>query len=248
MNKILCFLLVFMFFISCNKKQPSNVSEIPGTQFNPNLGYNQVVDIDGNTYKTINIGTQVWMAENLKVEHYQNGDAIPNFTDSITLAGSNIGSWQSPNNDPTLENPYGKLYNWYVVNDIRNVCPTGWHVPNEMDWDILTYNLDTNAVWNSNNQMQSGVAGSAMKSTGSEYWTGNYPNTDATNSSGFSALPAGGGSDGASFSKGVAAYFWTSGIVQSGYADSRYLFVNSPCLHKQLRNFSYGLSIRCVQD
>ena len=100
--------------------------------------YGSVTDIDGNTYRTIVIGEQEWMAENLMVEHYANGDWIPNVTNDAQWGNLSTGAWCYYNNDPQFECPYGKLYNWYTVADPRNVCPTGWHVPTDAEYTILT--------------------------------------------------------------------------------------------------------------
>jgi hypothetical protein len=103
---------------------------------NPALTYGSVTDIDGNTYATIQIGTQVWMAENLRTTRYRNGDPIPNVTDKWKWGGLSRGAWCHYENDPKYEVPYGKLYNWHTVSDARKMCPTGWHVPYEAEWTV----------------------------------------------------------------------------------------------------------------
>jgi len=137
-----------------------------------------VTDIDGNEYATIQIGTQVWMAENLRTTKYCNGDPIPNVTDSLQWVNLATGAWAHNNNYSQYENLYGKLYNWYAVDDSRNICPCNWHVPTDAEWTTLIDYLGGE-----------GVAGGKMKSTGTQYWLS--PNTDATNESGFSGLPGG---------------------------------------------------------
>lgn len=150
---------------------------------NPDLNYGSVTAQDGNTYATIEIGTQEWMAENLRTTNYANGDPIPNVTDAGQWSNLTTGAWTHYNNDNQYEIPYGKLYNWYTVTDQRNVCPTGWHVPTDAEWTELTDYIGG-----------SGVAGGKMKTTGNiEAATGLWysPNTEATNSSGFSGVPGG---------------------------------------------------------
>jgi len=142
-----------------------------------------VTDIDGNTYTTVQIGGQCWMAENLQVEHYLNGDIIP--------AGLSNSAWQSTTggaaavyvNVAANKAAYGLLYNWHAVDDARGLCPTGWHEPADGEWTQLTDFLGGTSV-----------AGGAMKtigtlSAGTGLWLS--PNADATNSSGFSGLPGG---------------------------------------------------------
>jgi uncharacterized protein (TIGR02145 family) len=138
-------------------------------------------DIDGNIYETVKIGTQIWMAENLKTSHYRNGSAIKEIEDNTTWANIEKAGASTPGwcyyNGTAINNPtYGKLYNWYAVNDSRHLCPTGWHVPTDVEFQLLSNDLGGDEV-----------AGGKMKAT--TLWTA--PNTGADNSSGFSALPAG---------------------------------------------------------
>ena len=143
---------------------------------NPAETYGSMTDQQGNVYKTIVIGTQEWMAENLKTTVYRNGNAIDNIIDNTQWIGLTTGAWASYNNDSQYDCPYGKLYNWFAVADPRHVCPTGWHEPTDAEWTTLTDYLGGEEV-----------AGGKMKSAGTQYWIG--PNTDATNESGFSGLP-----------------------------------------------------------
>jgi len=142
-----------------------------------------VVDIDGNIYHTITIGNQVWMVENLKVTHYRNGDAIPNISDNSGWMSTTSGAYCDYANDPGNGDTYGRLYNWYTVQDPRNITPVGWHVPSNYEWSVLLAYLGGEAV-----------AGGPLKDTGTiEEHTGlwHLPNTGATNNSGFTALPGG---------------------------------------------------------
>lgn len=139
-----------------------------------------VTDIDGNTYQTIIINGQEWMAENLRTSNYTNGDPIPNVTDNTQWGNLTSGAWAHYNNDSQYENPYGKLYNWYTVADPRNVCPTGWHVPTDSEYTLLTDYLGGELV-----------AGTKMKNTSGWYTNGIGNNGNGTNESGFSGLPGG---------------------------------------------------------
>lgn len=137
-----------------------------------------VTDIDGNTYQTIIINGQEWMAENLRTTKYADGDPIPNVTDANQWSNLTTGAWAHYNNDSQYENPYGKLYNGYTISDPRNVCPTDWHISTDAEYSLLSDYLGGQ-----------GVAGGKMKSIDSQYWSG--LNLYATNESGFSGRPGG---------------------------------------------------------
>jgi len=137
-----------------------------------------VTDLDGNVYHTVTVGTQVWMVENLKVTRYSNGDSIPNISDSVHWGQVKSGAYCNYDNDTAIANTYGKLYNWYAVSDNRHICPCGWHEPSTSEWTQLIDFLG--GQWD---------AGGKLKEAGTSHWA--YSNAGATNSSGFTALPAG---------------------------------------------------------
>jgi uncharacterized protein (TIGR02145 family) len=180
---------------------------------NPNLNYGTMVDQEGNTYKTIVIGSQEWMAENLTTSIYRSGDPIPTDLTEAELVSTTEGAWAYYNNDPSFECPYGKLYNGYTCTDPRNLCPEGWRVPSSSDWQTLVFYLDSDINDGLN---YSDRAGGQMKSTGNigdgtGLWES--PNLAATNISGFSGLPGGiGWSSGGVFSSGItqAGRFWSA--------------------------------------
>ncbi len=148
------------------------------------------VDVDGNTYTTVTIGTQVWMKENLKVSKYRNGDPIPTNLSDTEWQNTTTGAYAIYNNDAANNTTYGKLYNWYAVADSRNLCPVGWHVPTDGEWKTLEISLGmstTEADLAGSRGEAQNVAGK-LKST-STLW--NAPNAGATNESGFSGLPGG---------------------------------------------------------
>ena len=196
-----------------------------------------MTDIDGNVYQTIIIGTQVWMAENLKVSHYRNGDNIPTGHSSSYWSNLSTGAYAVYNNDVINADTYGYLYNWYAVDDSRNIAPEGWHVPTDDEWQILVDYLGG-----------SSVAGGKMKETGTEHW--NSPNTGATNESGFTALPGGyRGYNGSYYRMGYSGYFWSSTESGSDYAWYRKLsYDNSSVRRDYYYNKQNGFSVRCVRD
>jgi len=146
----------------------------------PAVEYGTVVDIDGNSYKTVKIGSQEWMAENLKTTKYRNGDSIKTTIPStldLTNETSPKYQWAYGGIESNVAT-YGRLYTWYAVTDSRNVCPIGWHIPTDAEWTTLT-----NYLGGIN------VAGGKMKEIGTTHWE--TPNSGATNESGFTALPGG---------------------------------------------------------
>lgn len=206
-----------------------------------------VTDIDGNVYQTIKIGDQWWMAENLKVTHYRNGDPIPNVTGSVQWAGLTTGAYCEYNNNANNVATYGRLYNWYAVNDGRNIAPEGWHVPSDAEWKQLEMYLGMNQVQANATGWRGTNEGGKLKEAGTEHWWS--PNTGATNESGFTALPGGHRTaDGIYDYMGVWAYFWTSteyGSLVSWYRHLNYQF-SKVGRYRYLNE--YGSSVRCVKD
>lgn len=214
-----------------------------------------VSDYDGNIYNTVKIGTQTWMVENLKVTHYRNGDAIPQITDKedwnsidggITWDSRKTGAYCNYLNNDANANIYGHLYNWYVVNDSRKVCPEGWHIPTETEFRTLINYLGGEKV-----------AGGKLKEAGFSHWLS--PNTGADNSSGFTALPGGGRGYHGSFWDNVSdetdiAIFWSSTAISASTASELYIIGNSaeviilPNGTDTPNPLQDGLSIRCIKD
>lgn len=215
----------------------NSVGTVYGEQVSIKTYLSTITDAEGNVYKTIKIGTQEWMAENLKVTKYRNGDVIPLVTDNIAWGQLNTGAYCNPINDVNNVPVYGRLFNFYVVADARNVCPTGWHVPGDNEWSILVAYLGGYAV-----------AGGKMKETGKEHWTGS--NTEATNESGFTALPSGfRASDGSGFGVlGYNCYWWAKTEYTVNEAYERYLNFGSEVILSSWSTKRYGYSVRCVRD
>ncbi len=199
-----------------------------------------ITDAEGNSYKTVTIGTQTWMAENLKVSKYNDGTTIPNVTDNTQWVKLTTGAWAYYNNDTTNNDKYGKLYNWYAVslttNGNKNVCPTDWHVPTDAEWTVLIDYLGGETV-----------AGGKMKEVGTISW--NSPNTDATNTSLFSALPGGYRYFlGNCYGFGNYVYWWSSSEYSTSFAWSRFLYNNGGHVDREINVKSNGLPVRCLKD
>lgn len=194
-----------------------------------------VTDYDGNNYNTITIGTQIWLRENLKVTHYRNGDAVPNTTNSYAWIHDSIAAYCWYNNDIANKDIYGAFYNFYVVENASGICPAGWHVPSQSEWNTLV-----NVVGQSN------VAGGMLKDT--TLWTS--PNSGATNSVGFTALPTGcRGYDDAHFhSLGITTWFWTTTLDWQSNAYVFFLVNNSSGITTYPNPKRDGFSIRCIKD
>jgi uncharacterized protein (TIGR02145 family) len=205
---------------------------------------NGVTDIDGTVYTSIVINGQEWMQQNLAVTKYRNGDPIPTGLSNTTWQNTTSGAYSIYNNDAANNISYGKLYNWYAVNDSRGLCPTGWHVPSDAEWTTLINYLDPNQNPSAFGT-QSSVAGGKMKST-----TGwNAPNTAATNESGFTGLPGGDrASSGAYVDIGDYGGWWSSTEDDSGSAWYRLLYYYNSTVYRFNANKRYGFSVRCVRD
>ncbi|MBK8484993.1 MAG: fibrobacter succinogenes major paralogous domain-containing protein [Saprospiraceae bacterium] len=222
-----------------------NVISAPGSGgtssviFNPNKSYGTMTDIDGNTYKTITIGTQTWMAENLRVTKYRNGDPITIVTDNANWTAFTSGAYCNYNNTTDKDHiaTYGRLYNWYAVTDNRNIAPAGWHVPSDAEWRILTSYLGFLPV-----------AGGKMKEISTIHWKS--PNTGATNESGFSATPTGYryGVDGVFYNLGELVGYWSNTPNGSSNAWGRFMgnFITE-CSSLNGRN-NDGNAVRLVKD
>lgn len=210
-------------------------------------GEGPVTDIDGNVYETVQIGNQVWMAENLKVMHYRNGDVIQNVTDGTQWSNLASGAYCSYDNDDSNISTYGLLYNWYAVDDSRSLAPAGWHIPSDEEWKELEMYLGMSQSEADDRGLRGTNEGGKLKEV--THW--NSPNTGATNSSGFTALPAGQRypTSGTFDSMGNVTCFWSSTEDPSTYVWTRRLYY---CYSDVGRFYGYGkqtgYSVRCVRD
>jgi uncharacterized protein (TIGR02145 family) len=195
---------------------------------------NGVTDIDKKTYYTIIINNQEWMQQNLDVSHYRNGEVIPHVQDGNEWLNLKTGAWCYYNNDPTSKEVYGKLYNWYAINDPRGLSPVGWHVPNVSELKDLTTFLGGIEI-----------AGGKMKDFGTTHWQS--PNTNANNDSGFKGLPGGVRTDWW-FNKGYSGSWWLSNEFDLTNAYAYGLgYVTAECYSGNDYKY-HGRSVRCLID
>jgi uncharacterized protein (TIGR02145 family) len=197
-------------------------------------GNNSITDIEGNVYHSVTIGTQIWLAENLKTTKFKDGTDIPLVTDTLWSYINTPGYCWYENNEATYKNPYGAMYNWYAVNTTK-LCPNGWHVPNSTEWSTLI------------NYLGKDSAGGKLKEAGTTHW--NSPNTGATNQSGFTALPGGlRGNSGLFFGMGNGSYWWSA---TEGYGNIAVYYFMSSTMVTVYNNFfekEFGFYVRCMKD
>lgn len=216
---------------------------------NPQLTYGSVSDIDGNIYPTIRINNHEWMAANLRTTRFNNGDPIPEIVEDIEWIAITGPGWSYPLKDASLDCPYGKLYNWYVYNDARNICPDGWHIPSRSEFEYLYHNYGGSTH-----------GGQSLKTLNSQYWNG--INIGTTNSTGFSGVGAGFRANigiGGNF-KDFGKAGWFSIVSESPnipdvlVPDYVGLLYQSPGVHApaiccpDLFSKNTGVSVRCILD
>jgi uncharacterized protein (TIGR02145 family) len=194
-----------------------------------------ITDTAGNTYKTVQIGTQTWMAENLKTTKYNDGSAIPLVTDNVAWAALTTPGFAWYNNDSVTNSAtYGALYNWYSVNTGK-LCPTGWHIPSDAEWSVLTAYLGEQS------------AGGKLKELAYSHW--NIPNAGATNETRFTAVPGGYRDLGGTFwYQADAGYWWSSVESNISRAWGRAIYYHSVPVSRGDEYKQGGLSIRCLKD
>jgi uncharacterized protein (TIGR02145 family) len=207
----------------------------------PEIIIDSISDIDGNIYHIIPIGRQKWFRENLRVTHYRNGDEIPMVTLDNQWKILTSGGYCFYDNLPSNGSTYGNLYNWHALSNSHGLCPSGWHVPSDKEWAEIGDSLGGNIV-----------AGGKLKSTGTiEGSTGLWyaPNTDATNSSGFSGVPGGYRINyGTYYSLGNVGYFWSSTDTAVVNAWNYILDANNGELKRNFNLKTNGFSVRCCKD
>ncbi|ULQ54705.1 fibrobacter succinogenes major paralogous domain-containing protein [Flavihumibacter fluvii] len=262
MKKILLPMLSIILLASCEKqisvdKSPEDIGcisekkpeKINACHFDGKTGNPKTISISVNAWPAhqahgdlkgdcsavmTKICDQFWMVKNLDVATYRNGDIIPQVKDANTWFSLTSGAWCYYLNLSENGPIYGKLYNWYAVNDPRGLAPVGWHVPTETDVSTLSNCLGGDLV-----------AGAKMMETGTAHWP--PPNSEATNSSGFTGLPGGTRSKIALW--GGGGYYWTSTVFEYDADYARYFILGDHS--KLIRNFTYtvdGASVRCVKD
>ncbi len=256
-KKLFITLLITMIIViiySCNKDDEVSTEVTQGT----------IKDYDGNVYKTVQIGDQWWMAEDLKTTHYTNGEAITLVTDNSVWADpDDLKMYCYYNNDNSSgAGKYGALYSWFAVmngasgtdnnpSNVQGVCPDGWHVPSHSEWkEMLMYLGMTQTEVDSEN-WQGTDQGGQLKASGTEEWLS--PNSGATNSSKFSGMPSGTRSylDGTFSGEGEFCFFWTT----DDNTDFPYISAITRILHYTHADITYashtktsGAAVRCVKD
>ncbi len=232
---------MFLILINgCKKDDNNDNNSVPS---------GKVKDIDGNIYNAVTIGTQIWMAENLKVTKYKDGSNIdyPG-TDNTAWENNTSGAYAWYNNDINNKQTYGALYNWYTINTGK-LCPDGWHVPTDNEWKILEGTVDSqygidDSIWNEI-MFRGFDAGINLKST-----TGWNSDGNGTDKYGFSAFPGGGRDfDGSYFSIGKNGYWWTATESSTYYGWYRAIGYNNNAVGRDyLSGKDGGKSIRCLKN
>ncbi len=201
--------------------------------FNSGKSYGTLTDVEGNTYKTITIGTQTWMAQNLRTSHFRNGDPVALVNDYSKWLALTSGAYCNFNYTKNIDSlaTNGRIYNWYAINDGRNIAPTGWHIPSSTEWALLITNLGGDAI-----------AGNPLKEQGTTHWIS--PISGATNESGFTALPSG--------YLSYSAFFQDFGQVGEWWASTAITIFGLQSSNSAIYNYTgheySGHSVRCVKD
>jgi uncharacterized protein (TIGR02145 family) len=235
MKKITYASLILFILTSCSSENTNNPDDNPPNVIVPAT---PVVDVEGNVYNTVNIDSQNWTTKNLNVSKYRNGDVIPQVTDPSQWANMTTGAWCYLHNDTANGGIYGKLYNWYALNDPRGLAPVGYHIPSETEWDnLISYSRPVNS---------SVPAAYYLKDPSG--WVG----YDCNNATGFSAL--GGGLRGYSGNfipitqlKMFGA--WWSSSQSNGSQSVCYYMKSSSYSVTKTSEFNYhGYSVRCIRN
>jgi uncharacterized protein (TIGR02145 family) len=232
-RKLFVLLLISLNQFGCRK-------DITQPIITPCLDNPTVTDVDGNVYNTVLIGNQCWMRSNLKVSKYRSGEIISSVLINNDWKNLSYGAFSIYNNNLTDNDLYGKLYNHYAVTDSRGLCPTGWHVPSEIEWNTLV-----NFLGGFN------VAGGPLKSTTTLPSSGGWksPNTGATNSSGFSGLPGGRREYNGNFQDvAVGGDWWSSSVYSGSSGFSLSVYSSSSTISPGVSPPTLGLSVRCLRD
>ncbi|MBV5314032.1 MAG: fibrobacter succinogenes major paralogous domain-containing protein [Prolixibacteraceae bacterium] len=222
---------VFAITIVACTKDESNIDDPEN-----NGASGKMTDLDGNVYKTVTIGTQIWMGENLCTTKYNDGTLIANVTDNKEWTSLSTGAYCNYNNtENSGTNTYGRLYNWYAINTGK-LAPKGWHIPTDKEWTTLTSYLGGE-----------GIAGIKMKESGTTNWIS--PNSGATNSSSFTGLPGGSRFYTALFYNfSYYGYWWSASEHDTSNAWLRSLCYNYNDVTRSYYDKRYGFSVRCIKD
>jgi uncharacterized protein (TIGR02145 family) len=201
--------------------------------------------------ETVTFFNQVWMLSNLDVDHYRNGDPIPQVTDPDEWSKLTTGAWCYYNNDPENDKIYGKLYNWYAVNDPRGLAPVGWHIPSLEEWRQLELILGMSRDEVGLITMVRGSNEGSKLAGNFDLWEdGDLRNNNKFGRSGFNALPGGGRNDydGLFSNIGSSCVFWSSSERDSTKAFFRALNFKSSNIFASYNDKKFGVSVRCIKD
>ncbi|MFW0714553.1 fibrobacter succinogenes major paralogous domain-containing protein [Pedobacter sp. N23S346] len=193
-----------------------------------------LTDVDGNVYKTVKLGNQTWMMENLRTAHYRDKTLIPNVIGNSDWSTQSSGAYCSYNNNQELGKTYGFLYNWYAVNNAHQLAPQGWHIPTNAEWNVLYNHIGGDRY-----------SGSKIQESGISHWMND---TGASNSTKFTGLPVGKrNGEGTYESLSFDANWWTATANPSGTARYYNLYVKGYIeVSESFKNFGY--SLRCIKD
>ncbi len=252
-NLFLIIIILYLIITSCCKEKDDIKAGRSTAVFNISKYYGTVKDIDGNGYKTIVLGSQTWMAENLRTTHFQNGDLIPKIKDSSEWGNLTSGACCTYNNSTDADTiaTFGLLYNGYAVTDNRSMAPEGWHVATDAEWDILeTFVAAGDAITDA---FGNGIAGGRLKEVGAVHFG---PANNADNSSGFTALPGGERSTyyvNATYSSkfeeiGHFSLYWSSSSIYPGLLLMRLIVPDFTGISRNQIPISFGISVRCVKN
>jgi uncharacterized protein (TIGR02145 family) len=236
---VLLLMVCFLVLLSCEKEPTSSEDDKTGT----------VTDIDGNLYQTVKIGNQWWMAENLKVTHYRNGDVIPNVTDDTEWSNLTTGAYcEYDSNNSNIET-YGCLYNWYAIDDNRNIAPAGWHIPTDQEWKELEIYMGISQSVADSEGLRGANEASKLAGNANLWLPGNLTNDAEFGTSSFNALPGG-----LCLFNGFCGHmrrtgsFWSSTEYDSNNAWCRTISYNCSEIERYYYSRQDGFSVRCIRD
>jgi uncharacterized protein (TIGR02145 family) len=224
------------------------MTDIPSSDKTITFNFIACSDGDNNNYSVVQMGSQVWMAENLRTTKYKKGSVIPLITDEIEWYNLKTPGYCWYNNDETTyKNTYGALYKWYTAQG-DSLCPIGWHVPTDAQWKILEMFLGMTQDDADQNGMNRGTTeGGQLKETGTMHWLS--PNTGATNATGFTAVPGGDRwTDGPFMDLGSQGFWWSSTEANPSVAWARFIVYNNSRIGRKKCWETDGCSVRCLKD
>jgi uncharacterized protein (TIGR02145 family) len=253
-NKILCYSYAlklpktFTLEITINGQPADFVTvEIKGIKICAECGGTFIDERDDREYKTVQIGNQCWMAENLKTTMYNDGTQIPFVNDNDVWKQLSTPAYCWYDNDPSNGAIYGKLYNWYAVNDHRGLAPKGWHVPSDAEWKILEMYIGMTKEEADTEGNSRGNKGGKLKEVGTEHWLS--PNAGANNQTGFTALPGGNhGYTGDFSAMYLMCQMWSSTPYNNPDAWVRFVSYGESSIGRDHPSKADGKSIRCIKD